>query len=180
MPYTITVGARSLFVTVTAWAFIALGALASVLAVVQHAHVASLLPEWRAASEAHPLPLMSGLLMAYLPAVLLAALAMSMATLASAIGLLLRLDWARRVLIGVLAVAIVANLAGLWLQHEVVHSVLQATLDHASMPRQVADVLGSVVTAARVMALLVTLGSCLLMAWIIRSLMSPRVRQEFA
>jgi hypothetical protein len=30
------------------------------------------------------------------------------------------------------------------------------------------------------MAVLVTLGACLLLAWIIRRLMSPSVRQEFA
>ena len=55
-----------------------------------------------------------------------AGLVVSLATLASAIGLLLRLDWARRVFIGMLVLAIVANLLGLWFQHEVVQSVVDA------------------------------------------------------
>ena len=35
-------------------------------------------------------------------------------------------------------------------------------------------------TEARVMAVVVTLGACGLLVWIIRRLMSPAVRQEFA
>lgn len=180
MPHTINVGARSLFVTATAWIFIALGLFASASALIQNAHVASLMPGLQGVRESQALPFMSGLLMAYLPGVLVAGLAMSLATLASAIGLLLRLNWARRVFIGVLLVAIVVNLAGLWLQHEVVQSVVSSTLTRTTLPAQVLDVFGSFVTAARVMAVLVTLGACMVLGWIIRALMSPLVRQEFA
>jgi hypothetical protein len=178
MPQTFNVGARSIFVTVTAWVFIVLGALASVSALVQNALVASLAP----ASDAHlpALPLLTSLLLGYLPWVVGTGLVMSLATLASAIGLLLRLDWARRAFIGLLAVAIVANLLGLWLQHEVVQSVVANTLSGAPLPAQAIGVFGGFVTAARVMAVLVTLGACSMLAWIIRRLMSPAVRQEFA
>ena len=178
MPQTFNVGARSIFVTVTAWVFIVLAALASVSALVQNALVASLAP----ASGAHlpPLPLLTGLLLGYLPWVVGTGLVMSLATLVSAVGLLLRLDWARRVFIGLLVVAIVANLLGLWLQHEVVQSVVASTLSGAPLPAQAIGVFGGFVTAARVMAVLVTLGACGLLAWIVRRLMSPAVRQEFA
>lgn len=181
MPQTIYLGTRSLFVTATAWVFIVLGLLASAYALVQNATVLSLLPGMQAQPAMQEgLPPLTGLLMAYLPWVSLAGLAMSLATLASAIGLLLRQNWARRVFIGVLAVAIVFNLAGLWLQHEVVHAVVANTLTRATIPAQVLDVFGGFVTAAQVMGALVTLGACLVMAVIIRSLMSPLVRQEFA
>src|SRR3954451_18136331 len=109
-----------------------------------------------------------------------AGLLLSGATLASAIGLLLRLDWARRTFIVLLGVAIVANLLGLWLQQEVVQSVVSSTLAAAPIPSQVLGVFGSFVTAARVMAVLVTLGGCAVLAWIIGRLMSASVRQEFA
>jgi len=180
MPHTINVGARSLFVTATAWVFIALGLLASASAVVQNAHLSALLPQIHAAAQLGPLPLVGGLLAAYLPWILLAVLVVSLATLASAIGLLLRLDWARRIFIGLLVLAIAANLGGLWLQQEVVQSVVANTLTRATIPPQVLDVFGGFVTAARVMGTLVTLGGCLVLAWIIRALMSPLVRQEFA
>jgi hypothetical protein len=180
MPQTYNVGARSLFVTATAWVFIALAALTSASALVQNASVASLMPGWQAADAHHPLPLLTGWLLTYLPWVVGTGLAVSMATLASAIGLLLRLDWARRVFIALLAVAIVANLLGLWLQHEVVQAVVDRTLGSVSIPAGVLHVFGGFVAAARVMAVLVTLGACLLLGWIIRRLMSATVRQEFA
>ena len=94
--------------------------------------------------------------------------------------MLLRLDWARRAFIGVLAVAIVANLLGMWLQQEVVQSVVSSTLSSAPIPAKALSVFGGFVTAARVMALLMTLGACTMLAWIIRRLMSASVRQEFA
>ena len=180
MPHTIQVGGRSLLVTLTAWVFIVLGALASASALVQNAVVASLGPGMHVSGDTQPLPLLTGWLMGYLPWVVGAGLVMSLATLASAIGLLLRLDWARRVFIGVLTLAIVANLAGLWLQQEMVQSVVSATLTRAPIPPQALGVFGGFVTAARVMAIVFTLGACTMLAWIIRSLMSPRVRQEFA
>jgi hypothetical protein len=180
MPNTIHVGARSLFVTATAWVFILLGLLTSVSALLQNAQAASLVPGMHLAGDLKALPLLTGLLMGYLPWVLGAALVMSLATLASAVGLLLRLDWARRVFIGLLMVAIVANLVGLWLQQEVVQSVVSTTLTRAPIPPQALGVFGGFVAAARVMGVLMTLGACSLLAWIIRGLMSPRVRQEFA
>lgn len=180
MPQTFSVGARSIFVTATAWVFIVLAALATASALVRNADVASLMPAWQLASERQPLPLLTGLLLGYLPWVVGAGVLVSLATLASAIGLLLRLDWARRTFIGLLIVAIVANLLGLWLQHEVVQSVVSHTLSRAPIPPQALDVFGGFVTAARVMALVVTLGACSLLGWIIRRLMSASVRQEFA
>ena len=180
MPQTYTVGSRSLFVTGIAWVFIILAGLTSVSALVQNAAVASLMPGLQLATERNPLPLLTGLLVGYLPWVVGAGLVISLATLASAIGLLLRLDWARRTFIGLLVVAIVANLLGLWLQQEVVQSVVSSTLSSAAIPQKAMGVFGGFVTAARVMAVLMTLVGCALLGWIIRRLMSAGVRQEFA
>jgi len=180
MPQTFNVGARSMFVTVTAWIAIVLAALTSASALVQNALVASLIPLAAGQANLPALPLLTNLLLGYLPWVVGTGLVMSVAMLASAIGLLLRLDWARRAFIGLLAVAIVANLLGLWLQHEVVQSVVASTLSGSPLPPQAAGVFGGFVTAARVMAVLVTLGTCAVFGWIIRRLMSASVRQEFA
>ena len=178
MPQTYNICARSRFVTATAWVFIVLAALASASALVQNAAVTSILPGLQ--GKASSLPLLTGLLVGYLPWVVGTGLVVSFATLASAIGLLLRLNWARRVFIGMLAFAIVANLAGMWLQHEVVQSVVSSTLSSAPIPAQVLGVFGGFVTAAKVMAILMTLCACAVLAWIIQRLMSASVRQEFA
>jgi len=179
MPYTINVGARSFLVTAIAWVFIAFGVLASGSALLQNANLASLLPSLQSNAVHGKLPWLTGLLMAYLPWTVGVVLALSMATLASAVGLLFRLDWARRAFIGLLVVAIAGNVAGLWLQHELVQSVVSATLNGAPMPEQARGVFGGFVTAARVMAAVMTLLACALLGWIIRALMSPAVRQEF-
>ena len=178
MPQTYNVGARSLFVTAIAWVFIVLAVLTSMSALVQNAAVASLMPGVQLATER--MPLLTGLLIGYLPWVVGTGLAMSLATLASAIGLLMRLDWARRSFIGLLVVAIFANLLGLWLQQEVVQSVVSSTLSSAAIPQQAMGVFGGFVTAARVMAMLMTLVGCAVLGGIIGRLMSPSVRQEFA
>ena len=180
MPQTFNVGSRSLFVTTTAWIFIVLAALASASALVQNAAVTSLLPGLQAGDNPHSLPLLTGWLVGYLPWVVGTGLVVSFATLASAIGLLLRLDWARRVFIGMLLLAIVANLVGMWLQQEVVQEVVSSALGGAPIPAQVLGVFGGFVTAARVMAIVMTLVACTMLAWIIRRLMSASVRQEFA
>jgi hypothetical protein len=180
MPQTLNVGARSYFVTATAWAFIVLAALACGSALVQNATVVSLMPGLRPAGDPAALPLLTGLLVGYLPWVVGTGMLLAFATLASAIGLLLRLDWARRTLIGLLAFAIVANLLGLWLQQEVVQSLVNNTLSTVSLPAQALGVFGGFITAARVMAVLITLFACSLLGWIIRRLMSSSIRQEFA
>jgi hypothetical protein len=116
----------------------------------------------------------------YLPWVMGAGAMLSVALVASAVGLLLRLEWARRAFIGLLAMVIVVTLAGLWLQHEVVQALMQATLHGVNLPPQVLGLFGGFATAAQAMAALVTLALCGFFAWVIRRLMSDSVRQEFA
>jgi hypothetical protein len=179
MPQTYNVGSRSLFVTAIAWVFIVLAALTSAAAIVQNAAVASLLPASLPLDRA-ALPLLTGFLLGYLPWVVGAGLVMSCATLAAAVGLLLRLNWARRAFIGLLALAIVANLLGMWLQQEVAQSVVDATLRSARLPQAALNVFGGFVALTRVLGVLLTLGACGVLAWIIQRLMSFNVRQEFA
>jgi hypothetical protein len=180
MPQTFNVGSRSLFVTLTAWAFIVLSALAALSALVQNAAMASVVPGLQVVGNVQPLPLLTGLLMGYLPWVLGAGLVMSLATLGCAVGLLMRLEWARQSFIVLLVLAIVANLAGIWLQQEVLHSLVTSTLGGTPLPAAAAGVVGGFVTATRVGAVLLSLGACALLVLIIRRLMSPMVRQEFA
>ena len=180
MTQTFNVGARSLFVTVTAWVFIVIALVASASALVQTATVSSLPGQIALAGTPLPHPGLTGWLLAYLPWVVGAGLVVSVATLVAAAGLLLRLEWARCTFIGLLGVAIVFNLAGLWLQQEVMLSRVEVTLHHAPMPPLVADVFGGFVVAARSMAVLVTLAACAVLGWIAWRLTLPTIRQEFA
>ncbi len=180
MPQTLNVGSRSLFVTLTAWVFLALGAIASLSALLQNATLASWLPGLQGLGAAQPLPVLTSLLIDHLPWVIGVGLVVSLTTMACAAGLLMRLDWARRCFIVLLGVAVAANLIGLWVQHEVVQSVVESTLARSALPPAAAQVFGGFVTASQIMAVVVTIGACALLCWIMRQLTSPTVRQEFA
>jgi hypothetical protein len=180
MPPAINVGSRSVFVTSTAWVAIVLAGIASVSALLQNAAVASLAPGWALAGQSHALPAVVHWLIGYLPWLMGAGVLVSFATLAAAIGLLVRLNWARRTFIGLLALAIAGHLIGLWLQQEVMQSVVHETLSRTVLPESVMGVFGGFVTAARVMAGLLTLAACALLAWVMRRLMTDAVRREFA
>jgi len=180
MPQTFNVGSRSLFVSVTAWLFIVFGIAATALSVIQGAATAALLPGFSLSIDAKPLHGMVQLLAGHLPWVAGAALALSIGMLVAAVGLLLRLEWARRAFIVVVVLAIVANLAGLWLQQELLQALIDRTLSRASMPREAAGVFGGFATAARAAAVTLSVATCLLLAWIIARLNTQAVRQEFA
>ncbi len=176
MPQTYNVGSRSRFVNFIAWMFILLAAFACEWAVIQNAT-----QSWAAlASDQSSLPWLTGLLMRHATWVFSAAIALSLATMVCAFGLLRRIEWARRVFIGLLMVAIGVDLAGLWLQQEFMHLLVDSTLRQTTLTQPVADLFGGVVTAARVLAGLITLVASVALVGIIRRLMSPSVRQEFA
>jgi hypothetical protein len=177
MPQTYNVGSRSRFVNFIAWMFILLAAFACEWAVIQNASQSS----WAALTgDQSSLPWLTGLLMRHANWVFTTSVALSLATMVCAIGLLRRVEWARRVFIGLLIVAIGVDLAGLWLQQEFMHLVVDSALRQTTLTQSAADVFGGVVTAARVLAGFLTLAASLALAGIIRRLMSPAVRQEFA
>ena len=180
MPQTFNVGSRSLFVSVTAWVFIVFGIAATALSVIQGAATAALLPGLNLSLDVKPLQGLAKVLAAHLPWVAGAALALSIGTLVAAIGLLLRLEWARRAFIAMVVLAIIANLAGLWLQQELLQSLIDHTLSRAPLPREAAGVFGGFATAARAAAVALSVVTSLLLAWIIARLSTQAVRQELA
>jgi hypothetical protein len=180
MPQTYYLGSRSLFVTFTAWVVIVLAALGCAAGVLEQASLASFGPGLGMTLQAGPLAPLTGWLLNYLPWVNGAGLLLSVALLVTAGGLLLRMEWARRGFIGLMVLSIGVNLAGLWLQHELVQSLVHSTLSAAPLPALAQKVVGGFVAAARLGGVLATLVLCVVMAWVIQRLRSPMVRQEFA
>jgi hypothetical protein len=174
MPQTYNVGSRSRFVNFVAWLFVAFGALACGWAVIQNAAHAS----WavQLAGEKG----LTGLLCRYLPWVFSSAIALSLAIVVCAFGLLRRVEWARRVFIALLVVAIGVVLSSLWLQQEFVHLLVDPALRGLTLSQQAAELFGGMLTAARLLAAAVTVVAGFALADIIRRLMSPAIRQEFA
>lgn len=176
MPQTFNVGCRSAFVNATAWLFVVLGLGAAGVVLLQSAAVGSMLPSWHGLR----MPAATALLLQNLPWVLAVAAALALLVVVAGIGLWMRLEWARRVAIGLLVAAIVANLAGLWLQHEVVQALISRAVDVAPLPAAARGWFDGFAFAAQGLAVLLTLAGCGLLAAVIRVLRSPSVRQEFA
>ena len=176
MPQTYNVGSRSRFVNFVAWMFILLAAFACEWAVIQNATQ----PWASLAVDPSTLPGLTGMLVRHAPWVFSAAIALSLAMIVCAFGLLRRVEWARRVFIALLMVAIGVDLASLWLQQEFVHLLVDPALQGQTMSQQAAELFGGMLTAARLLAGAVTLVASFALVVIIRRLMSPAVRQEFA
>jgi hypothetical protein len=178
MPQTFNVGSRSRFVSFVAWLFLLLSAVACVWAVIQNATQSAWVAELGV--DKSVLPWLSAKLVRYLPWVLSAAAALSLATLVCSVGLLKRVEWARRTFIGLLVVAMVVDLGSLWLQQEFAQLFVESALRQATLPQKAAALFDGMITTARVLAGFLTLSAGLALAAIIRRLMSPTVRQEFA
>jgi hypothetical protein len=155
-----------------------LGAIACAFGAIQQASFTSWGPGLEAVVQSEPMPMISGVMLSYLPWVIGAGLMISVALLVAAVGLLMRLEWARRGFIGLVVVAIAANLASLWLQHEFVQSLVDATRA-VPLPLGALSVFGGFAATAKILSGVLTLFACGLLAWVIRRLMSPKVRQEF-
>lgn len=177
MPPTLNVGFRSPFVNATAWLFIVLAAV-SAACVWAAPLVAAMFPAW--APRPAALPGLSALIVSHLGWVIVATTVLAAAVLACATGLLLRLEWARRVFIALLAVMLAAHLAGLWVQHEVLSTLLEATLRLAPLPASAVGLVGGFARLTQLMGFVLTLCACLLVLWMMRGLMSDSVRREFA
>jgi hypothetical protein len=172
MTQTLRVGSRSPFITAAAVAAIVLMVFAAPVVATWGDSVsealARLLPLWRAWILPTAQWWSAGV------AVLVGA------TLTGSIGLLMRLEWARRLFVAALALWFCLALAGSWLNQEVIGVVVQQSLSHTALPAAVAGTVDGLGVALRVLAAVVNLGLCALLVWTMAKLGSRPIRQEFA
>jgi|GEM_PF-2143099 len=176
MTQTFNVGARSRFVTATAWAAIVLALGLWGAAGLRWAGSLAWL-QWPAEGLSATL---AGALQAYGPGVLASGLVACGATLGAAVGLLLRREWARRVFIALVLAAMGVSLLGLWLQQELLGALVQSALQRAPLPAALAGLVDGLLVATRSAAGLLTLAGAALLGWVAWRLTRAPVRQEFA
>src|SRR5688572_8122774 len=103
---------RSRFVNIVAWSFIALAGVATLLSIVQNVWVRYLVAPGRLPRRFGPgdaVPDFIRLMVENRPVIFLSFLAISVATLVAAIGLLHRRNWARWLFIGIMGLGIALN-----------------------------------------------------------------------
>jgi len=174
---------RSTFVTVVAWILIAVSAFATLITLLQTILVFVVFPSAGMDMETGPLPSDmppgAAFLFEHLEWLFVVSLIVSVATMASSIGLLRRRNWARLAVAGLMVLGIVWCLGGLLLQlagmlaaHEQFASV-DAALGEGSPDMTVFFYFFAAVTV------LVALGFALLFGWIAKRLLSPAIAAEF-
>jgi len=173
--------ARSNFVTVLAWIFIALAGFTTFISLLQNVMVNLMLPldDVHLRKGMQEMPPFIAFLFSHLQLFFLAFLIVSATTLGSAIGLLYRQNWARLVFIAILALGIVWNIGGIALQQMMLSS-MQTMPMPPNAPKDFTDGFNVMSKIIVVFGALMAIGFAVLYGWIIRKLMSPAIRAEFA
>ncbi len=172
---------RSRFVTVLAWNFILVGGFATFVGVLQNVMIRVATPgaEMREAMAqlggGDKIPPAMGWMMDHMALVFLVFLLVSAGTLVSAVGLLKRKEWARKVFVVLMGLGIVWSLASLVMQFTVL-SPMQAVPPGQALPPEFLKAM----RFAQVASAVLVVGMSVLLAFIIRKLCSERVRREFS
>ena len=177
--------AKSSFVTVVAWIFIALDGLASFVGLVQNIVVNMVFPFDQLldgiakAQTADRLPPWFGSLVAHIRLFLFVMLVYSVIKLAAAIGLLNRRNWARLLFIGILGLGVAWSFFGILLQQYFVSSMMTMPMPR-NAPQDFNAMMEGMMIAIRAVSALFAIGFAVLYVWMIRKLMSPAIVAEFA
>jgi len=169
---------RSTFVSVLAWICIVLAGFATVIGVFQNIIVYTVLTPDRMqmvlaeVKSKQEVPPPVEFMLQNFRLIMLLLLIASSASLVAAIGLLKRKNWARVVFIFLMAASIVWNLGTLILQRTMTSSMSAVPDPHPEFE--------AMATTMLILSIVIAIGLSLLAAWIIKRLMSPRIRQEFA
>jgi hypothetical protein len=172
----------STFVTVVAWAFIVLGGFAAFAFLMQGLMVSFVLPteELRALGEgtgkSRSLSAFGRLFAQYPKLFIAASFGMATLTFVSAIGLLKRRNWARLLMIGLLGIGIAWNLGSV-LAVFGLFSPLSPLPD--SMPADMRQNFERAARLAFVYGAVVSVAIAVLFGWIIKRLVSPKIKREF-
>ncbi|MBD8900480.1 hypothetical protein [Rhodanobacter sp. DHG33] len=173
---------RSSFVTVLAWIFIGMTGFATLISLLQN-----LMLQWLflPTMQAHPMPPLPPdmpapmqWIFAHMAWLFRAFLLVSSVTLIAAIGLLRRKEWARRLFIGLMGLAIAYHLLGLVWQWWFMGS-METIMHTPNMPADAEAMMHGFMRVAQVFGMLMALVFCALFGWIIHRLRSARVRDEF-
>ncbi len=171
---------RSTFVTVLAWIFIVLSGFWTVVSIFQNIAMSTVMPvaEMQASMDAAKargdIPPYAEFMFGHMRMLFGAFLLLSALTLVASIGLLKRWNWARLVFIALMALGILWNIGGLFLQRLVLSGMRM-------MPENAGPEFRSqfepMMSAMQIVSAIFALAFCVLFAWIIKRLMS--VRREF-
>jgi hypothetical protein len=178
--------ARSTFVTVVAWIFIALDGMAAFITLIQYVVFGMVFPvdEIRASMakvKGGPdikFPDGFAWVFEHLRPMLIVLFVYALLKLVAAIGLLNRRNWARLFFIGILALGIAWSFVGIALQQFLLSSMF-AFPAPPNAPKDFNEAIEGMTIVMRVFSAIFAIGFAVLYAWMIKKLMSPEIVAEF-
>lgn len=173
---------RSQFVSVLAWIFIVMAGFATLISILQNVMINTVFPIdelERSAPRAPDMPAFVAFFAGHVRLFFAAALAVSAATFAAAIGLLMRKNWARLLFMGLLGLGIAWNILGLVAQQFMFSAMPIVPPEASAQFRSHLEGMHAFMIVMRVFSALFAIGLSVLFAWLIRRLGSPAVRAEF-
>jgi hypothetical protein len=177
--------AKSAFVTVVAWIFIALDGMAGFILLLQNILLSTVVPldqireVMARAHSAGRLPPVFASIFEHVRPFLFLLLVFTLIKLAAAIGLLNRRNWGRLLFIGILALGIVWTVVGIVAQQYIVSAMMTMPRPR-NAPPDFELIMQGMMNAIRVVSGVFAVGFAVLYAWMIRKLLSPEIVAEFA
>jgi hypothetical protein len=174
--------ARSSFVTGLAWTFIVMAAFSTFVAVLQNIMIALMFPidEMRAAARGTEttgqLPAVFRFMIEHMRLLFGSVLALSIATLVAAIGLLKRRNWARLLFVGILGLGVLWNLGSIAIPFLMPSPGLELPPGPDAAFAENFKLMWNIMLGVTVVMGLAFAG---LFAWLIKRLMSPEIKREF-
>jgi hypothetical protein len=171
--------ARSSFVTVLAWIFIVAGGFTTFISILQNVMFTSFFPvdQMQTTKGAENMSAVALFMLNHVRLFFAAFLILSLTVFVSSIGLLKCKNWARVVFIGLFALGILWNVAGIFIQHAI-FSAMPAP--PAGAPQEFKVQMESMANVMLLFSLVLAVGVSVLFGWIIKRLLSPAIRQEFS
>jgi hypothetical protein len=175
--------ARSTFVTAVAWSFITIAGFASFIAVLQALMFVFIFPAdmFRVPENAkgiQEMPAFFRFMLQHIQWFFVFFWTLSVGTLICAVGLLRRKNWARLAFVAIMALGIVWNLAGIWLQEQMLSSFPKPPVHDPRMAEFHAG-FETMMTVMRFAMGIFSIAMSVLFAWIIKRLVSRSARAEF-
>ena len=165
---------RSAFVTVLAWIFIAIGGFGTLISIAQSVMLHTLFPEDATSSMPEDTPAIFAFMFDNFHLFFYGMWIICGVTFISAIGLLLRKNWARIVFIVLMGLGIAWQFIGLGLQFVMFDSFPE-------MPAvDGAPEMETIKTFFIVFSMLIGIGLAVLCGWIIKKLATSPIKEEFA
>lgn len=168
---------KSTFVTALAWVFIVLGGFATVIAILQNVMLGIMMPAGTPPIESQDqnVPAFATFMFNNFRLFFAGFLLISAITLASAIGLLKRINWARLTFVGLMGFGILWNVASVVLTY----LMFSAMPYPDSTPTEFREQHELMTNIMSVVTVLMAVGFTALFGWIIKRLLSDDIKQEF-